>query len=75
MRYHASSSGPHSAGSHPGRVYRGSPKRVRRIRFRGNWAIEVWVLVAVILFTLFVVVPWLVRHPSSDHPHVEAIIQ
>jgi hypothetical protein len=29
----------------------------------------------VILFTLFVVVPWIVRHPPSDHGHVETITQ
>jgi hypothetical protein len=48
---------------------------VRRIRFRNNWAVELWILVAVILFTLFVVVPWLVRHPPSDQQHVETIKQ
>jgi hypothetical protein len=48
---------------------------VRRIRFRDNWAVELWILVAVILFTLCVVVPWLVRHPPSDHQHVETITQ
>jgi hypothetical protein len=30
-------------------------------------------VIAVVLFTLFVVVPWLVRHPLPDHPHVETI--
>lgn len=75
MRYRASTSGPQAAGARPGRVYRGSRKRVRRIRFRDNWAVELWILVAVILFTLCVVVPWLVRHPPSDHQHVETITQ
>jgi hypothetical protein len=43
---------------------------VRRIRFRDNWPVELWFVVAVVLFTLFVVVPWLVQHPLPDHPHV-----
>jgi hypothetical protein len=75
MRYRASDSGPQASGPRPGRVYRGSRKRVRRIRFRDNWAVELWILVAVLLFVLFVVVPWLVRHPPLDHQHVETVKQ
>jgi hypothetical protein len=48
---------------------------VRRIRFRGNWAVELWILVAVILFVLFVVVPWLVQHPPVDHQQMETVHQ
>jgi hypothetical protein len=48
---------------------------VRRIRFRDNWAVELWILVAVILFVLFVLVPWLVQHPPVDHQSVETIKQ
>jgi hypothetical protein len=75
MRYRASTSGPQAAGPRPGRAYRGSRKRVRRIRFRDNWAVELWILVAVILFVLFVLVPWLVQHPPVDHQSVETIKQ
>jgi hypothetical protein len=46
---------------------------VQRIKFRDNWPVELWFVVAVVLFTLFVVVPWLVQHPLPDHPHVETI--
>ena len=53
--------------SGPPKVYRGSRKRVRQIRMRGNWSVELWMLVAVILFILFVILPWLVRHPPPDH--------
>jgi hypothetical protein len=48
---------------------------VRRIRFRDNWAVELWILVAVLLFVLFVVVPWLVRHPPLDHQYLETVKQ
>ena len=72
MRYDVSNVGPRSSGR-PGREYRGSRKRVRRIQVRDNWPVELWFVVAVVLFTLFVVVPWLVRHPLPDHPHVETI--
>jgi len=74
MRYDVSNVGPRSSGR-PGREYRGSRKRVRRIKVRDNWhwPVELWFVVAVVLFTLFVVVPWLVRHPLPDHPHVETI--
>jgi hypothetical protein len=73
MRYHASGIGPPASGR-PGREYRGSRKRVRRLKFRDNWPVELWFVVAVVLFTLFVVVPWLVQHPLPDHPHVETTI-
>ena len=75
MRYRAPASGPQASGPRPGKVYRGSRKRVRRIRMRGNWAVELWILVAVILFVLFVVVPWLVQPPPLDHQHVETVKQ
>jgi hypothetical protein len=67
--------GPQASGPRPGKVYRGSRKRVRRIRFRDNWAVELWLLVAVILFVLFVVVPWLVQHPPVDHQYVDTVKQ
>jgi len=50
-------------GARPGRVYRGSRRRVRRIRFRGNWSLEIVLFVIWLLFALFVLVPWIVRHP------------
>ena len=47
----------------PARAYRGSRRRVRRIRFRGNWSLEIVLFVIWLLFALFVLVPWIVRHP------------
>jgi hypothetical protein len=30
---------------------------------KGNWPVEMWLMVIVALILLFVVVPWLVTHP------------
>jgi energy-coupling factor transporter transmembrane protein EcfT len=45
------------------RGYRGSRKRVRRTRLRGNWSLELWLLVIVILVGVLVLVPLLIQHP------------
>jgi hypothetical protein len=50
----------------PGKVYRGSRRKVRRITLRGNWSIELLLFVAWLLFCLLVLVPWMVRHPPQD---------
>jgi len=52
-------------GPRRGRAYRGSWRRVRRIRLRGNWSLEIALFVIWVLFTLFVLVPWIVRNPHS----------
>jgi hypothetical protein len=57
-----------SAGPRPPKTDRGSTRRVRRITLRGNWSIEVWIVIGVLLITLFVVVPLLIRHPADDVP-------
>jgi hypothetical protein len=49
------------------RSQRGSRKRLRRIRLQGNWSVEFWLFVLVMLVALFVLVPWLIRHPPSHH--------
>jgi hypothetical protein len=52
---------PHD-GNRPSKSYRGSPRRVRRLTFKSNWSMEVWLLIAWVIFLLFVVVPWMLRH-------------
>lgn len=58
-------------GPHEGRSAkafdRGSKKRVERIRLRGNWSIEFWIFVILMLIMLFVAVPWLIKHPIEHH--------
>jgi hypothetical protein len=49
------------------RPYRGSRKRLKRIRFAENTSVDFWVFVALMIFLLCVVLPWLVNHPLP-HP-------
>ena len=59
-------------GTRPGLHYRGSRRRVRRIHFRGNWSKGMWLFVAWLTILLFVVVPYLLRHPPESEawtPH------
>jgi hypothetical protein len=46
----------------PARVFRGSNKRVRRIRMRGNDSRQLWLLILWVAFLLLVVIPWMIRH-------------
>jgi hypothetical protein len=48
-------------GSRPPKVYRGSIRRLRKIRLRDSWSMEMLLLVAWVLFLLFVVIPWMAR--------------
>ena len=73
MPYDVSGIGPRSLDPRPRKEYRGARKRRRRTKSRDSWPVELWIVAAVVLFTLLVVVPWLVRHPLPDHPHVETI--
>jgi len=50
------------SGARPPKRYRGSRHRLKRIRLRGNFARELWLLVAWVAFLLFVVMPWMMRH-------------
>jgi hypothetical protein len=52
------SSGSHG-GSRSAKLYRGSRQRLQRIKLRRNGSWELWLLVAWVLFLLFVVVPWM----------------
>ena len=46
----------------PPKVFRGSPKRIRAIRWQGNGSPGLWLMLVWVLFLLLVVVPWMVRH-------------
>jgi len=45
----------------PGKWYRGSRQRLRRIRLTGNMSLGMWLLIAWVTFLLFVVVTWMVH--------------
>ena len=52
----------HEVTPRPPKIYLGSKKRVQRVTWRGNWSSEMWIVIVVLLFTLLVVVPWMIRH-------------
>jgi hypothetical protein len=62
-------SGNHSHFGRPGhgRVYRGSRKRLRRIKWYEHTSIEFWIFVLLLLLMVFVAIPWLIRHPPVHH--------
>ena len=43
------------------KIYRGSRRRLRQIRLRGNGSTELWLLVGWVVFLLLVVLPWMIR--------------
>jgi len=57
------------AGGPPLGISRGSKRRFRKITMRGNWSPGLVILMIFMLFTLFVVLPWLIRHPPPHHDH------
>jgi hypothetical protein len=62
--HYGSGNGPHTGA---GKVYRGSRKRIRQTKWWENTSVEFWIFVVLILFMLFVGIPWLVKHPPADH--------
>jgi len=44
-----------------GKIYRGSHRRLKQIRLRGNSSFGLWLLIVWVLFLLLVVVPWMIR--------------
>jgi len=62
----AKRSSPDRVAVRPVRTYRGSWRKIRRITLRGNWSLQFMLFLAWLLICLFVLVPWLVRHPPLD---------
>jgi hypothetical protein len=52
--------------AHSGRnkTFRGSHRRIRRIKMRGNGSWQVWMLLGMMVFVLLVLIPWMARHGS-----------
>jgi hypothetical protein len=67
VRHDATGLYPHINGTRPGKVYRGSRKRIQRIKWRENTSVEFWILVILLLFMLLVAIPWLIKHPIEHH--------
>jgi type II secretory pathway component PulM len=63
----AAGGGRHASQDRPGKNYRGSKKRVDRIKWRDNTPRGFWILIVLTLFLLFAGISWLVTHPPDDH--------
>jgi hypothetical protein len=65
--------GPHGGRSHGEKVYRGSRRRVRRIKWSDTTP-EFWIFVVLVIFLFFVIVPWMIRHPPDEsHSHAPEV--
>jgi hypothetical protein len=53
--------GPQAGRPNRVKVYRGSPKRVNRITFRGNWSAQFWICIVIVIVALLVILPRLIR--------------
>jgi hypothetical protein len=40
----------------------GSRRHLKRIKARGNGSLELWILIAWVVFLVLVVLPWMLRH-------------
>jgi hypothetical protein len=46
----------------PPLTLRGSRRRLKRIKIRGNSSLELWLLVGWLAFLVLIVLPWMMRH-------------
>jgi len=60
-------SGPHGTKPGAARSFRGTKKRLARIKLRENFSIAFWCFVAFIAFLLFVGIPWMLKQPADTH--------
>ena len=54
-------------GTRAPRTFRGTYKRIRRIRMSRHEQVLMWLFVAWLVVLLFVVVPYMARHPSTEN--------
>lgn len=59
--------GPHRVHGGRDKRYRGSKKRVQRLRWYEDATIEFWFFVVVVLLMIVFGIPWLIRHPPDVH--------
>ena len=55
-----SSAAPRSV--RPALIFRGSRRRLKRIKIKGNSSLELWLLVGWVVFLVLIVLPWMMRH-------------
>jgi hypothetical protein len=61
VKYHVAADAV-SSGNRPPKQYRGSKRRIKRIKWRRNGSLEMWLLAGWVAFLLLVVLPWMIRH-------------
>ncbi|HUK36705.1 MAG TPA: hypothetical protein VLV86_22475 [Vicinamibacterales bacterium] len=59
--------GPHTTKPGTARVFRGSKKRVRRIRMRDYMSLAMWCYIVLMAALLFIGLPWMAKHPVEFH--------
>ena len=66
---------PHPGRPGAGKTYRGSRKRLRRIKWQEHTPVEFWIYLVLMLVALLIVIPWLIKHPPPEHHHgTDAIV-
>jgi hypothetical protein len=67
-------SGPPFSASRRGRPYRGSPRRIRRIRWQEHTPPSFVIFVVASLVVAMLLISWLMTHPQADHQHVGQMV-
>jgi hypothetical protein len=66
--------GSHLKRPHGQLVFRGSRKRIARIKWRGNSSHEFWIFLVLLVLLVVVVIPWMMKQ-SAELPHQSAPAQ
>jgi hypothetical protein len=62
-------SGPHFSRPRAGLSYRGSPKRIRRIKWQDHTPPSFAALMLAGLALVLALIAWLITHPEAGHHH------
>lgn len=68
-RQHLSRSRPHLGRPGAGKTYRGSRKRLRRIKWYEHTPVEFWIYLVLLLLVLLIMIFSLIKHPPPEHHH------
>ncbi len=69
VQHRVSGGGSNLGRPRAGRIYRGSAKRIRRIKWRDYTPREFVVLMVVGIAVVLVLMSWLMTHPDTGHRH------
>jgi hypothetical protein len=58
--------GPHLSRAGAGKIYRGSRRRLRRIKWHEDTPTEFWIFVVLVIVMLIVLILWLTKHPPPE---------